>query len=74
VTDHGPGIPTENIDKIFDKFVQIQLRNAGHATGSGLGLAFCKLAVNAQSGQIWVENTPSNGASVLFTLPASDGL
>ena len=69
-TDQGPGVPENYITRVFDKFVQVQLRHAGKSTGSGLGLAFCKLAVRAQSGRIWIENGPDRGASVLVALPA----
>lgn len=72
VTDQGPGIPKEYIGRVFDKFVQVQLSKAGKSSGSGLGLAFCKLAVCAQKGRIWIENVPNEGACVHVALPAAD--
>jgi len=72
VTDQGPGVPKDYITRVFDKFVQVQLSKAGKSTGSGLGLAFCKLAVCAQKGRIWIENVPNKGARVLVALPAAD--
>ncbi|UCD81903.1 MAG: HAMP domain-containing histidine kinase, partial [Desulfobacterales bacterium] len=72
VTDQGPGVPKEYITRVFDKFVQVQLSKTGKSTGSGLGLAFCKLAVGAQRGRIWIENVPDKGARVLVALPAAD--
>jgi signal transduction histidine kinase len=68
VTDSGPGVPPELQDKLFEKFVVGEQQERG----SGLGLAFCKLAVEAHGGEIWVENVPGLGASFVFTLPSFD--
>ena len=64
VGDTGPGIPPEIASRLFQKFV------AGRQTGrgSGLGLAFCKLAVEAHGGRIWVESAPGHGATFTFSL------
>jgi signal transduction histidine kinase len=67
VTDEGPGIPGEYQWRIFDKFARVQVKDA--ASGVGLGLAFCRLAVQAHGGRIWVESTPGQGSTFLFTLP-----
>ncbi len=67
VTDSGPGIPEEMRDKIFDKFNRVKYRNAPQ--GLGLGLAFCRLAVQAHGGEIWVESQEGNGSTFCFTLP-----
>lgn len=69
VTDQGPGIPKQWVGKIFDKFVQVQTRQAGAAVGSGLGLTFCQLAVEAQGGHISLKSSPGRGTTVTFTLP-----
>lgn len=66
VRDNGPGIPLEYQSKIFQKFVQVEGQAAG---GSGLGLAICKEIVRAHGGAIWVESTPGQGSTFLFTLP-----
>jgi len=71
VLDHGSGVPQEYASRVFDKFVQIQLRKSGVATGTGLGLAFCRAATVAQNGRIWIENVANNGASVFVALPAA---
>lgn len=68
VLDAGPGIPDDYRDKIFDRFAQIRGRQ-GRRAGSGLGLAFCKMAVEAHGGKIWVENRPEGGSKFNFTLP-----
>jgi signal transduction histidine kinase len=71
VTDQGPGILKEWVDKVFDKFVQVKARKAGSAVGSGLGLTFCRLAVEAQGGRIWLDSEIDKGTTVTFTLPMS---
>lgn len=70
VVDNGPGIPAEHQSKIFDKFFQVQNRpTTGHSTG--LGLAFCKLAVEAHGGAIAVDCTSGDGTAFRFSLPAA---
>jgi two-component system, NtrC family, sensor histidine kinase KinB len=65
VADSGPGIPADLQARLFQKFVTG--RQPGK--GSGLGLAFCRLAVEAHGGRIWLENQPAGGAAFHFTLP-----
>jgi len=67
VSDTGSGILAADRERIFERFAR--LGNAERAKGSGLGLAFCKLAVEAHAGRIWVESEPGNGANFHFTLP-----
>lgn len=69
VTDSGQGIPKEWTDKVFDKFIQVQSKQAGVGAGSGLGLTFCRLAVEAQGGRIWLESEVGRGSTFTFTLP-----
>ena len=69
VTDTGRGVASEHHQKIFDKFSQAELRNK--RTGTGLGLAFCKLAVEAHGGEIGVESELGKGSTFWFTLPLS---
>jgi len=68
VSDNGPGIPEEYRQKIFERFLQVP-GQAGRRRGSGLGLTFCRLAVEAHGGRIWVEDEPQGGAVFVFTLP-----
>lgn len=65
IIDQGPGVPPEMHSRIFDKFGQVEARK--HSTG--LGLTFCKLAVEAHKGQIGVESTVGEGSTFWFTLP-----
>ncbi|UCC69067.1 MAG: GAF domain-containing protein [Armatimonadota bacterium] len=70
VQDEGPGIPPEHQARIFDKFFQAgSRRTSGRKMSVGLGLAFCKLAVDAHGGDIWVESEPGEGARFSFSLP-----
>lgn len=69
VRDSGEGIPPEDVDKVFDKFGQVETRKAGRKMSTGLGLTFCKLAVEAHGGRIWVESELGKGSTFLFTLP-----
>ncbi|MGR3319803.1 MAG: sensor histidine kinase [Candidatus Anammoxibacter sp.] len=63
VNDNGSGIPDEYKDKIFDKHFQIEAGQKRKIYGVGLGLAFCKMAIEAQKGSIWVESEETKGAS-----------
>ena len=69
VTDQGPGIPREWADKVFDKFVQVEAHGAVKTVGSGLGLTFCRMAVERQGGRIWLESQLDEGTTVTFMLP-----
>ncbi len=69
VRDHGPGIPEEYHERIFEKFVQLDDPSPRKWGGKGLGLAFCKLAVEAHGGSIRVESAPGKGSTFKFTLP-----
>jgi PAS domain S-box-containing protein len=68
VSDSGPGIPKQMQKQIFDKFSRVKYHDA--PKGVGLGLAFCRLAVEAHGGQIWVESEPEQGSVFSFTIPA----
>jgi signal transduction histidine kinase len=70
VTDTGCGIPPEYHEKIFEKFGQVPAEGRGPRRSSGLGLAFCRLALQSHCGQIGVESEPGKGSTFWFTLPA----
>jgi len=67
VQDTGPGIPGENLQSIFDKYTR--LHSQGGPKGYGLGLAYCRLAVEGHGGKIWVENIPDGGSHFTFMIP-----
>jgi len=69
VVDQGRGIPKAQISRVFDKFKQVDSYGFGGGVGSGLGLTFCRLAVEAQGGRIWLESEVGRGTTVTFTLP-----
>jgi K+-sensing histidine kinase KdpD len=68
VTDHGPGIPVEDRERIFEEFVRLGAPVDG--SGSGLGLAIARAFVEAQRGRIWVEPTPGGGATFVVRVEA----
>jgi PAS domain S-box-containing protein len=67
VRDNGPGISSEDRERIFDKF--FRLSGESRPKGLGLGLAFCRLAVEAHGGKIWVDSEEGKGSTFTFTLP-----
>jgi signal transduction histidine kinase len=71
VRDNGEGILPEDQPRIFHKFGQAQNRRAGRRYSTGLGLTFCKLAVEAHAGTIWVESTPGEGSHFFVQIPLS---
>ncbi|MEO0563431.1 MAG: ATP-binding protein [Chloroflexota bacterium] len=70
VADDGPGIEEAVRQQIFDKFSRLKHEDAPH--GVGLGLTFCKLAVEAHGGRIWVESEVGNGSEFHFTVPVRE--
>ena len=71
VSDTGEGIPAEAFGRIFEKFGQVESRHGGRSMSTGLGLTFCKMAVEAHGGQISVESTPGQGSRFALVLPAA---
>ncbi|MDX9954462.1 MAG: HAMP domain-containing sensor histidine kinase [Anaerolineae bacterium] len=70
VTDTGPGIPEAERQRIFERFAQVQGDHLARRRGFGLGLAFCKLAIEIHGGTIWIEPGPGEiGSRFIFTLP-----
>jgi two-component system, OmpR family, sensor histidine kinase KdpD len=66
VSNQGPQIPREHLERIFDKFYRIT--EADRVTGTGLGLSICKGIIEAHGGHIWAENLP-DGLGFNFTVP-----
>jgi signal transduction histidine kinase len=71
ISDQGPGIPEKYQEQIFDKFKQINTRGSREKYSTGLGLTFCKMAVEALGGKIGVESQPGKGSSFWFVLPGA---
>jgi len=69
VWDNGEGISKEYLEKIFEKFGQAEGKKQKLRVGTGLGLTFCKLAVEAHGGKIWVESTVGKGSEFFVRLP-----
>jgi two-component system sensor histidine kinase/response regulator len=71
VSDSGSGIPKELQQRIFDKYATVEAKTNRMRGSTGLGLAFCKLAVELHGGKIWVEDRSGGGSIFRFTLPLS---
>jgi two-component system phosphate regulon sensor histidine kinase PhoR len=69
VQDFGPGIPSEHIERIFERFYRVDKARSRESGGTGLGLAIVKHIVHAHGGRVWAESELGNGASFHFTLP-----
>ncbi|HKW08985.1 MAG TPA: ATP-binding protein [Gemmatimonadaceae bacterium] len=69
VADNGPGIPPQYHEVIFRKFERVKTQGVPRTRSSGLGLAFCKLVVDAHGGRIWVQSAEGQGSAFHFTLP-----
>jgi two-component system sensor histidine kinase KdpD len=68
VTNQGPPVPAEHIERIFDKFYRVT--NADRVTGTGLGLSICRGIIEAHGGRIWAENRP-DGFAFRLRLPTT---
>jgi NtrC-family two-component system sensor histidine kinase KinB len=71
VQDSGPGISLHDQERIFEKF--IRLDGVEGSKGLGLGLAYCRLAVEGHNGRIWVESEAGKGSKFQFTIPVAQG-
>ena len=69
VSDQGTGIPAQFREMVFEKYAQVELRDAGLSINRGLGLTFCQLAIAAHGGKIIAEEAPGGGAMFRVTLP-----
>lgn len=69
VADTGPGIPEEYHELVFQKFEQVRAPNAPRVRSSGLGLAFCRVAIESHGGRIWVRSKEGEGSTFYIQLP-----
>ncbi len=67
IEDHGPGIPGEDLDRIFEKFYRV--KRFENVVGTGLGLSICKGIIEVHGGKIWAENRLGGGMRMAFRLP-----
>jgi signal transduction histidine kinase len=70
VRDQGAGIPENELESIFGKFVQSS-KNKASSGGTGLGLPICREIIAAHKGRIWAENNPDKGTNISFEIPLS---
>ena len=71
VMDNGAGIPKNHMPFLFDKYYTSQ-HDKARRKGTGLGLYFCKLAVEAHGGEIWAESEPGKGANFIIRMPVGE--
>jgi two-component system sensor histidine kinase KdpD len=67
ISDYGPGIPEEDLERVFDKFYRAPRPES--IGGTGLGLSICRGIVEAHHGRIWAKNRPQGGAVITIALP-----
>jgi two-component system phosphate regulon sensor histidine kinase PhoR len=70
VQDDGPGIPTEALDRVFERFYRVDKARSREQGGTGLGLSIVKHIVQNHGGKVWAKSEPGKGATFFFTLPA----
>jgi len=69
IIDNGVGIPSQDLEKIFDKFYQVRHPKGQKVKGTGLGLAICKGIIEKHNGRIWAESELGKGSKFSFVLP-----
>ena len=72
MTDTGPGIDSEDLPHVFDRFYRGDKSRSRTSGGTGLGLAIARQLVEAHDGKITVDNEPQGGARLIFVLPIDD--
>jgi len=73
VSDTGPGISKQDVDALFDDFIQVHQSKSKRREGSGLGLAISKKLVSLMNGRIWVESEPGKGSCFNFSIQLQPG-
>lgn len=72
VIDQGPGLPPDQLDRVFERFYRVNNSLTQKAQGTGLGLYLAHAVITAHGGKIWARNNPDGGATFSFTLPRRD--
>jgi len=70
IKDHGIGIPEDSIERISERFYQVDPRKAKDMGGSGLGLSICKEIIESHGGRIWVKSRVGEGSRFFITIPS----
>jgi len=73
VEDQGPGIPAEDLDRIFERFYRLDKARSREQGGTGLGLSIVKHLVHSHGGKVWVTSQPGKGSTFHFTIPLAPG-
>ncbi|MGH1395452.1 MAG: ATP-binding protein [Trichormus sp.] len=71
VRDEGQGIPSDQLERIFERFQQVDSSDSRKKGGTGLGLTICRKIIEQHNGRIWAESNPGCGSTFAFTLPNS---
>jgi signal transduction histidine kinase len=71
VVDHGPGLPPEVADQVFDRFFRADPSRARDTGGAGLGLSLARALIIALGGRMWLEATPGGGVTARIVLPVA---
>ncbi|MFL5658723.1 MAG: sensor histidine kinase [Ktedonobacteraceae bacterium] len=74
VRDHGQGIPSEHLERVFDRFHRVDTGLTREVNGLGLGLAICKSIVELHEGKIWAESSVGEGSTFSIWLPVDSGM
>jgi signal transduction histidine kinase len=69
VSDEGPGIPSEDLPHVFERFYRANSDLTRRVQGTGLGLYLAKAVIEAHGGRIWAESMPDVGTTFSFSLP-----
>ena len=72
--DFGPGIPSEHLPRLFERFYRVDKARSRESGGTGLGLAIAKHIVLAHGGKIRAESDLNHGSTFLFTLPIAESM
>lgn len=73
VADDGPGIPSESLERVFERFYRVDKARSREQGGTGLGLSIVKHIVQSHGGRTWVQSETGKGATFCFTLPQNQG-
>jgi len=72
VSDQGPGVPEDQLERVFERFHRVNNALTNNTQGTGLGLYLAHAVITAHGGRIWASNNPGGGATFSFTLPRRD--